>query len=192
MLERLKIMGAIKDIVDLCIQLRNENRDGKVAAAISEIQSLTLSLQSEQAAIVEKNSELLTENLNLKRKMLDMETANTHAMTAIQEKHRAEIARLNTSNAKPKDELEPKAKEILKHFFDKGDEDSNHEIMRRFKIQKSVADYHLDVLSGENFIYKTQYERSESDFEYALPALYKISSTGRQYVIKNLLDASNQ
>jgi copper oxidase (laccase) domain-containing protein len=83
-------MGAIKDIVDLCIKLRNENRDGKVAAAISEIQSLTLAPQSDQAAIVEKNTELMTENLDLKRKLLDMENTHTQAIAALQEKHRTD------------------------------------------------------------------------------------------------------
>lgn len=66
-------MGALKDIVDLCIQLRNEVSDGRVTEALTKIQSFTLALQSEQVALVEKNAELVAENLTLKNKISDFE-----------------------------------------------------------------------------------------------------------------------
>ena len=61
----MRAMGAIKDIVDLCIKLRDERRDGKTSEFVGQIRSLTLSLQSERATIAEKNAELVTENLAL-------------------------------------------------------------------------------------------------------------------------------
>jgi hypothetical protein len=86
------IMGAIKDIVDLCITLKDEVGGRKVAQAISRIQSLTLALQSEQAGMMEKNAELLMENLDLKRKVFDLEASRTQSLAQIQEAHRAELA----------------------------------------------------------------------------------------------------
>jgi hypothetical protein len=167
-------MGAIKDIVDLCIQLRNENRDGKVSAAISQIQSLTLALQSEQAAIVEKNTELLTENLDLKRKLLDLEASHTHTISGLQERHRAEMAKIATSNAKPKDELDKTAREILKYIFDKADDFTDREIAQRFQIQLSVAGYHTDTLFRKGFIVAT-----------SIGGYMGITEQGRKYVVEN-------
>ena len=67
-------MGALKDIVDLCVKLRDEVGDRKAAEVLSKIQSLTLSLQSEHITIIEKNHELLAENLSLKQKIFELET----------------------------------------------------------------------------------------------------------------------
>lgn len=182
-------MGAIKDIVDLCIKLRDENRDGRVSAAISEIQSLTLTLQSEQAAIVEKNSELVTENLGLKRKMLDMETAHAQAIAALQEKQRAEIAKITASNTRPKsNRLEETTEKILKAFFDSARELSEEEIARHFQMGKSVAGYHLDLLWKKKFIegfgaviMGGGYGRGAG----ACSPQYEITAEGRKYIVEN-------
>ena len=181
-------MGAIKDIVDLCIKLRDENRDGKVSAAISQIQSFTLALQSEQASQMEQNAKLANENFELKRKILKLDETHAEAIAAIQKKHRAEMAQIKSVNLKSWESLEPITSELLKYMFEKGAEVSNHEIISRFQMKKSVADYHLDVLLGKNHIFKTQYEREENGFDEYQPALYKITSTGREYVVKIIME----
>ena len=55
---------------------------------------------------MDKNSDLLTENLGLKRKLMDMESAHAQTITALQEKHRKEIAAMAASNPKPADFVE--------------------------------------------------------------------------------------
>ncbi|HEU6449201.1 MAG TPA: hypothetical protein VFV23_12260 [Verrucomicrobiae bacterium] len=180
-------MGAIKDIVDLCIKLRDEVGERKAAEIIGKIQGHTLALQSEQAALLEKNSQLITDNLELKRKVLDMEEAHKKAIAALQEKHRTEISQLASVNASSSEDLDSSSKEILKLIFDRGDEVSNWEVMEKFKMQKSVADYHLDILLEEQMVHRTQYERPDTDFDYAQPALFKITSMGREFVVKNFI-----
>ena len=188
-LKIVKIMGAIKDIVDLCIKLRDENRDGKISAAISEIQSLTLSLQSEQVAIIEKNSELVTENLGLKRKLLELETSHSQAIALIQDKHRAEIAKITASDARPKgDELLQQTAAILKAFFDSARELSEEEIARHFKLSSSVAAYHLDILWKKKFIggqgviiMGGGYGRGGGNNS----PQYEITALGRKYIVEN-------
>jgi predicted nuclease with TOPRIM domain len=73
-------MGALKDIVDLCVKLRDEVGDRKAAEVVGKIQSLTLTLQSEQAAIVERdtalmerNAKLVSENLEFERKTSELQ-----------------------------------------------------------------------------------------------------------------------
>jgi hypothetical protein len=62
-------MGNIKDIVDLTTQLANSVQDRKVAAEIFKIQSLILSVQKDDAALV-------SENLDLKKKIFELEKEN--------------------------------------------------------------------------------------------------------------------
>jgi len=62
-------MGNIKDIVDLTTQLANSVQDRKVSAEIFKIQSLILSVQKEDAALV-------SENLDLKKKIFELEKEN--------------------------------------------------------------------------------------------------------------------
>jgi hypothetical protein len=182
-------MGAIKDIVDLCIKLRDENRDGKIAAALGEIQSLTLALQSEQATIVEKNSELVTENLGLKRKMLEIETTHAHAITALQEKHRAEISKITAANTRPKgDELAEKTQDILLYYFKQAREVSEREIAHHFKIELSVAAYHLDLLWQKDFLFGHPRVIVGSGFGDEMGGdtsmRYEITVKGRKYVVE--------
>jgi hypothetical protein len=174
-------MGAIKDIVDLCIKLRNEDTTGKIAAALGQIQSLTLALQSEQATIVEKNAKLLTENLELKRTLLDSETAHSQAITALQEKHRAEIAKIAASNARPKgDRLDETTEKVLKMFFDTAQNFSDRSVAHYFKMGMSVASYHTDTLIEKNFI-ANAFSRMGEEVKFGITAL------GREYIVKNNL-----
>jgi hypothetical protein len=62
-------MGAIKDVVDLTTQLANSVQDRKVASEIFKIQSLILSVQKDDAALV-------SENLDLKKKIFELEKEN--------------------------------------------------------------------------------------------------------------------
>ncbi len=59
-------MGTIKDIVDLTTQLSGKVNDRKLATEIFQIQTLILLVQRE-------NAELVTENLNLKKKIFELE-----------------------------------------------------------------------------------------------------------------------
>jgi regulator of replication initiation timing len=85
-------MGAIKDIVDVCIALKGSSKDPKVIEAVHCIQSLIFALQTEQAALLEKNSELVTENLNLKRKLFDLEVSQARQVSHVQESSRGKLA----------------------------------------------------------------------------------------------------
>lgn len=60
-------MGAIKDAIDLTVELANRVQDRETAAKILQIQTLILSVQKEDAAMVSKNLELKRKYSNLKK-----------------------------------------------------------------------------------------------------------------------------
>jgi len=62
-------MGAIKDIVDLTTQLSSSVKDRKFAAEVLKIQTLILTVQKEDSALV-------SENLDLKKKIFELEKDN--------------------------------------------------------------------------------------------------------------------
>jgi len=66
-------MGAIKDITDLTIKLMERKSAKRFTNEVLKIQSLAASLQSEHAAILDRESHLITENLDLKRKNKELE-----------------------------------------------------------------------------------------------------------------------
>ena len=66
-------MGTIKDITDLTIDLINSTQDRKLTTKITAIQSLISTLQSEQSATIEKNVQLMTINLDLEKKIFELE-----------------------------------------------------------------------------------------------------------------------
>jgi ribosomal protein L37AE/L43A len=76
-------MGAIKDVVDITTQLANSVQDRKVSAEIFKIQSLILSVQKDDA-------ELVSENLDLKKKIFEFEKE----IFNLQNKHAGEISNL--------------------------------------------------------------------------------------------------
>ncbi len=185
-LKIVKIMGAIKDIVDLCIKLRDENRDGKISAAISEIQSLTLSLQSEQVAIAEKNSEFVTENLGLKRKLLEMETSHAQAIIVVQEKHRTEISKIAASNARPKeDRLDETTEKILKYIFEQARDLSAPHIAYVFKMKQGVADFHINELGKKKFIQWCSFGFGGGFGAEPTAPEFSITAEGQGYIVKN-------
>jgi regulator of replication initiation timing len=76
-------MGAIKDITDLTIKLLESKDARKLSAELIKIQSLVATLQSEHAAIWEKNTQLQSENIRLKKKLEEVESTHRKEITAL-------------------------------------------------------------------------------------------------------------
>ncbi len=66
-------MGAIKDLIDLLTQLASKVEDRKLAAEVSTIQTLILSIQKEQAELHDTNFHLREERLGLKERIQELE-----------------------------------------------------------------------------------------------------------------------
>ena len=66
-------MGTIKDLVDLATQLVNSVEDRKIAAELRGIQTLALTLQSDQASLHEANMKLREEKIELSDKIRSLE-----------------------------------------------------------------------------------------------------------------------
>ncbi len=66
-------MGAIKDIVDLLMQLAERVQDRKFVSELNTIQSLILNLQAEHAELHETNIDLREERLSLKERIQELE-----------------------------------------------------------------------------------------------------------------------
>ena len=67
-----KIMGTIKDLVDLTTQLANSIQDRRITSELSTIQTLILNLQSEQAELHETNMRLRQEKLALQEQIQEL------------------------------------------------------------------------------------------------------------------------
>jgi len=101
-------MTAIKDIIDLTMELRDKVKDRQLAAEITRIQTLISALQSEHFAVIETNTQLLSENSDLKKQISDckselkmLETkiaalneAHSKEITTLKEKHKTEIMKM--------------------------------------------------------------------------------------------------
>src|SRR5436309_171455 len=66
-------MGAVSDLTNLVAKLIESVKDRKAAGELREVQRMIAGFQSEQAALHEQRLELLTENANLKQKVLLLE-----------------------------------------------------------------------------------------------------------------------
>ncbi len=66
-------MGAIKNITDLTIKLMERKSARRFTNEVLKIQSLAAEVQSEHAAIVERDSQLVAENQDLKRRNKELE-----------------------------------------------------------------------------------------------------------------------
>ncbi len=106
-------MGTIKDITDLTIELINSVKDRKLTSKITQIQSLIGTFQSEQFAMVEKNTELLTENFNLKQEISDLKNAHTELELRAQT-----LASENVKLKSENNQLTEKVKELEKRISD--------------------------------------------------------------------------
>ncbi|MGA3280317.1 MAG: hypothetical protein ABSD50_04955 [Smithella sp.] len=76
-------MSAIKDVVDLAITLSNKIKDRQLAAEILQIQMLILTVQKDDA-------ELVSENLDLKKKIFELE----NKIFSLKQGHANEISSL--------------------------------------------------------------------------------------------------
>jgi hypothetical protein len=178
---------AIAQISALMIQLIERVKDGKTAALVQQMQSLNQTIQSGYFAAEQKSLERQQEAFDLNRKLLQIEDEYKRAITALQEKHHAEIAKITQSNARPKDALHPKAQEILLYLFKAAREVTEREITQKFQLEKSVAGYHLDELWKKKFITGNPViilggfgpERS------APSPKYEITGEGRKYIVEN-------
>lgn len=68
-----KIVGAIKDLIDLVTQLSNSVQDRKFAAELNAVQSLILKLQAEQATLHGENIQLREEKLSREERIQKLE-----------------------------------------------------------------------------------------------------------------------
>ena len=134
-------MGNIRDIIELAKDLESRAKDRKDIDTLREIISLTQSIQTSNAQIVEKNLGLLSENHQLKIALEDLKKTHAQEMAQLQEKHRLDIVRITGNKTKPKDDLEPQTLEILKFFFRYGRDLGNRNIATEFRVAESVADY---------------------------------------------------
>ncbi|GEM_PF-4327091 len=66
-------MGAMKDLVDLCQDLESRARNHEDIALFNKIQSLTLSLQSDHAEMLERDVRLIQENAELKKRLSEIQ-----------------------------------------------------------------------------------------------------------------------
>lgn len=97
-------MGAIKDIVDLTVQLLDRVDARKFSGEIMKIQSLAGSLQLEHATIIEKDIHLAAENEEWKRKFEESERNCADKISTLMKSHLAEISRLNKRQLPPQTE----------------------------------------------------------------------------------------
>jgi hypothetical protein len=169
-------MSAIQDIVDLCIKLRNENPDGKIAAALSEIQGLTLKLQSEQ-------DELRKENVELKGKITNLEPAHKDAIEELRVKHAFEISKLKgTSPAPATDKLDETTEKILRYIFDQRSDLTAPHIAEAFELKQDVADSHLGALAERKYIVWHSIAFGGSSHPE-----FMITTKGQGYIVKSRL-----
>jgi hypothetical protein len=169
-------VSAIKDIVDLCIKLRNENPDSKIVAALSEIQDLTLKLQSEQDALADKNEEL-------NRKITNLETAHKDAIEELRAKHAVEISKLKGNTASPAtDKLDETTEKILRYIFDQRSDLTAPHIAEAFGLKQDVADSHLGALAERKYIVWHSIAFGGSSHPE-----FMITTKGQGYIVKSRL-----
>jgi predicted nuclease with TOPRIM domain len=108
-------MTAIKDIIDLTMELRNKVKDRQLAAEITRIQTLISALQSEHFTVIEKKTQLLSENSDLKNQISDCKSK-----VAILEKEISDLNRKHSEEITQLTEKYNKAISEMRHNQDKG------------------------------------------------------------------------
>src|SRR5258706_558591 len=99
------VMGALKDIADLVTRLIESKEGRKFAAEISKIQSAVASLYSEHAAIIERDTQVMMQNLDLKRKVANIEDLHPQEGAALQEHIRKLKSEFERHDRRRRDEL---------------------------------------------------------------------------------------
>jgi hypothetical protein len=94
-------MGAIKDIVDLTTQLCSSVQDRETAAKILAIQTLILSVQKDDAALVSENFDLKKKIFDLEQQHAESERRHSEEMTALNKSHTEEIAKMTKKSVGP-------------------------------------------------------------------------------------------
>jgi hypothetical protein len=74
-------MGAIKDIVDLAIQLEGRVKDRRDIDTLRQIHSLAFSLQAEHAEVIERDIRVMQENAKLVQDKAELERKLTEAQS---------------------------------------------------------------------------------------------------------------
>jgi hypothetical protein len=75
--------------------------------------------------------------------------------------------------------LDQQSKAILKFFFDRADNISGRDVVRQFRLQTSVSDYHIDILMAKEFITQTRLGGDSAS------CWFTITGMGREFMIKN-------
>lgn len=82
-------------------------------------------------------------------------------------------------------QLEEVQEKILKYLFEVGDEVDLIHLCSQLALDKSTAEYHLNILEEGNFIYTRYYQGDWVSGESGY-TVHEIDQEGRKYVIKKL------
>ena len=133
----------------------------------------TAGLGKDVIDLLEKKLSLLTEEIErLNSKISHLETENTHLKAQLQ-------------HLQPTSGFSKETSDILRFFFDTGQELSANDIDSTLSLGISVVNFHFDILQENNMVIQTI---AESRMMGILnPACFSITPKGREYVIKNLI-----
>jgi len=155
-------MGVIKDITDLVTRLINSVQDRKFAAELLEIQRMIGSLQSEQADLHEQRIALMTENAQLKQKIVALEQR---------------VAQSQQRGTKPDDQLDEIAVEMLVFIANTTDDITEEDVIEHLRLPQAKGKYHFDQLLKREFVRTTRGQTGVGWFYDATPE-------GRDYLAK--------
>jgi len=79
-------MGTIKDIIDLTTQLSSSIKDRKFAAEILKIQTLILTVQKEDSTLVSENLDLKKKIFELEKEISDLKQSHAKEISDLQNK----------------------------------------------------------------------------------------------------------
>lgn len=162
-------MGVVKDLVDLVAKLNDSVQDRKFAAELREIQGMIGSIQSEHAELHEQRISLMTENAELKQEI-----------ASLQQK----IVELKQTPSKAPNALDHGTEQVLLLFYKSARELPTSAIASSFSLDRSKAQYYLDLLRERNLIFET---RSEGEnWDGIQEAMFEIAPEGRAYVVENM------
>jgi hypothetical protein len=144
------------------------------------------------AALVKKTKDDETQSLaqDIRARQLAMQTELAEARARIA-KMEAEHAELHAQIADLKaklwarqtDNLTPETAAILKFFFTFGKDLTSKNLAVQFKIDASMAEYHIDELLKKRFVTRTRL--GASHYDGATFPHFEINATGRAYIMKN-------
>lgn len=122
--------------------------------------------------------DLLTQELAItKAQLSDAKSENTKLKTENEE------LKEQIQNIIPRpDRLKKKTVETLLHFFKEAGAISSERISELLGVEKSVADYHVDILKAEGFV--RRYSMGVRVMGGYTPPKYIITDSGRAYVIE--------